>query len=472
MKLISGTRFSETITSTGDDSILAGDGADTVQGGGGADVIRGEAGADYIYLGKGVIHVETYSYDVFGQNAAGEWIVTGQETASYTWDEYTAENNSGTVFGGDGDDVIKGSTAADVLDGGAGSDQITGYGGGDTITGGSDNDFIQLGGLQHITESITYEDWSYDEATDSWIDNGEKTVTYTYDINDPGTAGGVVHGGDGDDYLEGSNGNDLITGDAGNDNIVGNNGNDTLTGNAGDDNITVGGNGRTLAQGGDGNDALYTGGGGGYVYLRATSGWLFQPDDGGDTLDGGAGNDYLSDYQWNDTTRTLGNWLIGGDGDDSLSSGGALNTVDGGAGNDWFYISGGDHARFTGGAGADIFSLTPATAFAPVVIDDPLASASPAAEITITIADFAQGTDKIDVSGFAYELVYNAEWGYEMYQARSVADILSHNVTVSDTNGDGHNDVVIEDDAHSVRFVLTSVSGLSATDFYTPDYAL
>lgn len=101
-----------------------------------------------------------------------------------------------------------------------------------------------------------------------------------------------------------------------------------------------------VADGTDGNDELFA-------------------DSTVTTIDGGAGDDILNDYDGNDTLiggegndllngRWGANTLIGGDGDDRLYSSDNGGILDGGDGNDELMTTGGE---MTGGAGADIFYL-------------------------------------------------------------------------------------------------------------------
>ncbi|MER7787833.1 calcium-binding protein [Streptomyces sp. NPDC097640] len=132
-----------------------------------------------------------------------------------------------SIYGGAGDDVIKGS-ARDVLHGGDGDDRLDGGGGvwsvgpygdagDDTITncamdcyGGPGND--SMSGGTNDTENNMY---------------GE-------DGND------VIHGLSDADHIYGGRGNDILYGEEGNDTIYGNSGNDTLYGGPGTDTLSGG----------------------------------------------------------------------------------------------------------------------------------------------------------------------------------------------------------------------------------------
>lgn len=178
------------------------------------------------------------------------------------------------------------------LSGGLGDDQITGGANADMLFGGNDNDILHgLGGSDQV-----YGDAGNDQA----------------------------YGGDGSDWVDGGSGNDMVNGDAGCDNVAGGTESDTVMGGDGDDNMYGDTDGHcevtveTVSMGGD-------------YYAPET---IF---DGGDLMDGGAGNDRMFGQGGNDT-------MMGGIGDDG---------IDGGSGND--AISGGDGLdNITGGCGDDV----------------------------------------------------------------------------------------------------------------------
>ena len=107
---------------------------------------------------------------------------------------------------------------------------------------------------------------------------------------------------DGDDYADGGASNDEVSGGNGNDIIDGGDGNDTLSAGAGNDTL----------RGGAGNDKLYS----------RTTDMAASFDDGGNIMEGGAGDDEVYGGNGNDT-------IDGGDGNDLLN---------GGEGNDTFHI--------------------------------------------------------------------------------------------------------------------------------------
>jgi len=209
-----------------------------------------------------------------------------------------------TVYGGDGNDTIVGSsshvdaaghyTETDYLMGGLGADTITGGDGNDHIYG---NVMVGAAGLPDLGDSIN-----------------------------AGLGNDYVNGNAGEDTINGGNGNDFLYGGADNDSIDGGNGNDYLQGNKGEDNL-IGNAGNDLLHGGADND----------------------------TLSGGDGNDQLFGDKGNDS-------LVGGLGADTLHGGTGYDTLFGDAGNDVFAFSNGEasHANVISAVSAADHGLTDA----------------------------------------------------------------------------------------------------------------
>ncbi|MFL6671664.1 MAG: DUF4214 domain-containing protein [Massilia sp.] len=187
----------------------------------------------------------------------------------------------GTVKTGTfGDDTLVGTSADDQLFGLTGNDILIGAGGADKLYGGDGNDTLDSGLV-------------YDSATG----------TYRNDVQ-----------------------GDTMDGGAGNDELYGDLGNDIMLGGSGDDQF-FGGGGVDRMNGGDGNDVLESG----ELYDPVTK--TFRPDNLGDLMDGGAGNDTLLGGAGNDG-------MVGGDGNDVLIGGGGADWISGGAGDDEVYSGG------------------------------------------------------------------------------------------------------------------------------------
>ena len=159
----------------------------------------------------------------------------------------------------------------------------------------------------------------------SWISFGPGIYGHSFSFSD----GSVI-------YIGNPNLADRFTGTAAREVIFGggmyglfprNGGQDSIDGGAGDDVIYLGGSG--TAVGGDGNDWIY----------------------GGDSIGGGAGNDYLSVYP---NTK----YVSGGDGGDTIGSweynAGQAIYIDAGSGNDYLSdVSSPGNDTIVGGTGID-----------------------------------------------------------------------------------------------------------------------
>jgi Ca2+-binding RTX toxin-like protein len=154
----------------------------------------------------------------------------------------------------------------------------------------------------------------------------------------------LIVGTNANDVLNGTSKNDLLIGLDGDDHLYGKGGNDLLDGGRGDDRV-YGNGGNDLLNGGRGNDYLDGGIGNDILIVRA----------GSDELHGGAGNDWLQAEVKGSAAAVPGEFvaatmLSGDEGHDHLLSTTtfkpstldpnyvsytATNTLDGGAGNDW-----------------------------------------------------------------------------------------------------------------------------------------
>lgn len=162
--------------------------------------------------------------------------------------------------------------------------------------------------------------------------------------------------------IDGSNGNDTLAGGPGNDTIRGGGGNDVCQGNDGND-IVDGGLGADDMGGGGGRDTLdYS-----YRTNPVTVGLGVLPDDGefgeGDNARtdfenvlGGSGNDQLSTSSGR-AVRLFGglgnDTLIGGSGADYFEGGSGRDSMVGSAGNDFFASQDGEIDTIIGGSGTD-----------------------------------------------------------------------------------------------------------------------
>jgi Ca2+-binding RTX toxin-like protein len=330
---------------TGSDRIYAAGGNDTIDlppgDGAWADEVDGGDGVDLLNLAgymqsAVVVDLTPPSEWSFGTLTGGGVGGTGSASLS------RIENVIADAFS----DRLTGSDVSNVLDGRGGNDTLDGSGGNDTLIGDAGSDhfvFTDAPGAAHADRIVDFVsrtdridlnisapdlgpsgDFAAGDArffaaagATSGHDASDRVVYDTstgnlyYDSDGSGSApaqliatlqgapslaatdisanGVVYQGGEGDDSLVGSGNSDLMSGGAGNDTLVGNSGDDTLLGGTGHDSL-VGNLGADSMQGGDGNDRLE--GVSGSDYWEQDWDWVNdQPLPGGDTLDGGLGND-------------------------------------------------------------------------------------------------------------------------------------------------------------------------------------
>ncbi len=148
-------------------------------------------------------------------------------------------------------DRINGSEFVDDLFGGNGNDTIKGFSGNDRLFGEKNRDLLRGGN------------------GDDFLDGGKGSDRLFGGADDD-----LLRGGEGNDFLQGNNGNDSLLGDSGKDTIKGGLGQDTLKGGDSNDRL-IGGSQDDLLEGEKGKDILYG-------------------NNGNDTLDGGEGNDTIN----------------------------------------------------------------------------------------------------------------------------------------------------------------------------------
>lgn len=302
----------------GDDTLEGREGLSTIQGGAGDDYIVG-AGPNNLIFGDLLASFSLSSADTVPGNDSMFGLVGGD-----------------TMVGGGGDDYIKGGPKqASILFGNVGKDSLYAGADADSLYGGKDADYMIVGS-----------DAAVDEVLFVGGDGGDKLLAFNGDNHImAGDAEGTSLAGN--DYLWVTSGEGHI-----------------LFGNLGNDKLIYGGSGSATLYGGQDNDSLYA---------NSATGGFFSGDKGADylsgsgvnnsTLQGGAGT-------WSDTislSSGKGNLLVGGNGSDAsddflyvLGSGATdgANTLEGGAGNDYLYSKGGngsDANVLTGAEGDDTY---------------------------------------------------------------------------------------------------------------------
>ncbi|MFA9230416.1 MAG: Hint domain-containing protein [Microgenomates group bacterium] len=255
-------------------------------------------------------------------------------------DRIAAGAGDDTVYAGLGDDSVQGGTGDDLVYGGVGDDTLFGEAGNDELSGGLGNDSIN-GGIGGDTV--------YGGDGDDIIDtrNGAASALpdrdypglYPADL-DPSNDLDLVFGEDGNDQITTGDDRDTVFGGTGRDLIDGGIDDDSLYGGA-DSDMVIGGEGSDLIDAGSGDDVVYGGLGPSFpdsLNIPDAAGDL-RPDNGRDSILGGAGNDTL----------------FGMDDDDTLSGGANNDVIDGGVDDDLIYGGTGNDI-LTGGQGNDTVS--------------------------------------------------------------------------------------------------------------------
>jgi len=198
-----------------------------------------------------------------------------------------------SLFGDHGNDTITNNTSLPSM--------IDGEGGNDTIYGGSGDDRIRGDGNPGFGSG---QNTIFGRGGNDTIHGGDFTDEIWGGIGDDELHGGggndYLHGDDGADHLFGETGSDTLFGGAHNDELFGGMDNDFLFGEAGDD-LLVGESGSDYLYGGSHNDILF----GGHrnfnvhiavsnaVFGQSESVWSQDNDAGVDHLWGGDGQDLI-----------------------------------------------------------------------------------------------------------------------------------------------------------------------------------
>ncbi len=167
----------------GSDLMFGGAGNDVLVGGTDADRLFGGAGDDMLIGAGGDASAAALQAQLAGKtNDQMEDLLETDATLSGG-----SNPEGGSLYGGEGDDILIGTAGSDSLSGGAGSDRLFGGAGSDTMQGGAGDD--EMFG---------------------------------------GSGNDALYGGAGKDLLRGGAGNDFLDGGAGNDRIEGGAGNDLI----------------------------------------------------------------------------------------------------------------------------------------------------------------------------------------------------------------------------------------------------
>ena len=401
---------------TGADSVLAGAGDDYVYslGANGADILDGGSGIDYLSIDRTgfalAINVDLsnpatqltladgtkitgFEYIDFTSGSGNDSIIASNRALPPGFlssqnivrggdgnDTLVASSNGAQLFGGNGNDSLRGSGE---LHGDVGDDIITltdigsfaeGGAGNDTITGGAGNDTIygDSAGLLGFGANVINAGGG-DDSVYSWhgsgpdtldggagndfvaIDRTDNTLAMNLDFSNSAVLHTLNEGtnfinfetvnffsGTGNDTLVASNGvggGSVLSGGAGNDSLIAGSNGATLSGDAGDDTLVAGG-GVDFASGGAGTDIFVLN------YGTKTTSFTMGPDIFGAlaiTDLSGTSASFSQIESFNATFGSGSDFVILGTGDD---------TVNGGAGNDTLITQTGS-ATIDGGAGID-----------------------------------------------------------------------------------------------------------------------
>jgi Ca2+-binding RTX toxin-like protein len=396
------------------------------------------------------------------------------------------------VYGGNGDDIIAGSSVTNYLAGEGGDDQLFGVAGNDTLDGGDDADVLIGGaGNDALNGGEGQDTASYADAT--------KAVTISLLLQGlaqkTGAAGTDVLTGIED--LIGGSGNDILIGDDNANQIDGGNGNDTIEGGLGADTLDGGAGINTLSYsrdasgvtidlqmmsgaGGDAEGDIFsnfqniTGGGGDDLLSGDETANRIDGGAGDDMVEGGDGNDVLIGGIGDDTVsyehdstgvtvslsvtklqKTVGEGsdtvsgfenLIGGSGNDTLTGDKNANEITGGDGDD-LVIGGAGNDTLTGGSGYDLFRLLTSK------------------DGTDLIVDFTAGEDQISIvkSGFALKktVAIGTNDAYDFEQHYLVNDAVADDfVAPTET---GHAQFLFNTTTHELYFDADGLGKKPAT---------
>jgi Ca2+-binding RTX toxin-like protein len=355
--------------------------------------IRGASAIDNMAVTSAGVFIDTGTnrdIDIANVEELQFSLASGNDVFAFTGMAMPAGVTAGvTVFGGDGNDTLTGTTAVDILNGGLGDDTISGAGGNDTLNGDDGNDVLTGGlgddtvnggvGTDTINEGSSVDGMTFTGTGNDTLTGGAGTDTVNYGARsnplsitvgagaNDGEAGETDNVGADIEVVTAGTNNDTLTGDAGPNTFNGGGGNDTLTGGLGNDTLNGDAGNDTFDEGAvtSGGDVITGGTGIDFVNYGARTANVIVTMDGTTANDGEASeaDNVKADVENlttgtgddNVTGNTLDNVLIlgngtnialGGAGNDTLTGGTGIDTLSGDAGND----------ALTGAAGADVLN--------------------------------------------------------------------------------------------------------------------
>ena len=311
----------------------------------------------------------------------------------------TVSTPSTTLAGGPEADTLNGVASDNLLHGNGGEDLLTSGLGGDTLDGDAGFDSVTyMGSAAGVTIGLNGAAGTGGNAAGDVLVNVETIIGSIFDDSLAGdgnsnvlagfSGADTLAGGAGDDALYGMDGNDLLDGGQGADVMNGGDGNDIYVVDTAGDVVTEGASAGTdevrtaltaYTLGSNVENLTYTGGanfsGTGNGENNSIIGGT-----GADTLDGGAGVDWVSYFESGEGGVTISlaggtgsggnaagdvliavenltgaqygaNSLVGNSGANTLVGGSGADTLDGGAGNDGLFGSSGNDIYIVDAAG-------------------------------------------------------------------------------------------------------------------------
>ncbi|MFC3442463.1 beta strand repeat-containing protein [Sphingobium rhizovicinum] len=253
----------------------------------------------------------------------------------------------GTVYGGDGDDILIGSAYDDVLNGGSGADRLDGGAGIDTAT-------YSLSNSAGVTVDLM----------DMSVNTGFAAGDQLYSIENltGSSAGDNIFGDNGANMLNGGGGGDFLVGRGGDDVLNGGTGGDTLIGGLGNDIYYVDNVLDVVVElDGEGADTIYS-----TVSYSLTTALVETMVLTGTAAVNATGNNRVNRLYGNDGN----NILTGLGGNDTLHGGAGADTLIGGAGDDTYYVDdAGDQVIELDGQGNDRIYSTVTYSLAGTIVE-------------------------------------------------------------------------------------------------------
>jgi Ca2+-binding RTX toxin-like protein len=443
--LINGGDGNDTITgSAGNDTIVGGRGNDVAvlgkgddtfvwNPGDGSDTVEGQAGTDTLLFNGANVNED------INISANGSRATLTRDVGAVTMDLNNVERIQLNTLGGADNITVNDLTKTDVSqvaidlggmpgspggDGQADTVTINGTAGDDVITVADNNGVVTVTGLATTVTIANFDANAGDHLVINGL-GGDDVI----EASGLGTAMQLTaNGGDGNDVLIGSPGNDTLTGGAGDDVLIGGPGQDILDGGSGNNILiqdaraaALTANGPQAANSGqpaefdgtDGDDQIKVGLTNGTIQITGLASPVTTDSASAPpaiAISGGAGDDVIDASAM--TSPTMQFILVGGAGNDILHGGQGNDVLLGGAGSDQF--------QFSGLNGTD------------------------------RIADFQQGLDKIDITGYGAAL-------------SSFSDLAGH---IAQVGADVHVDLGAKvTGAGMIVLQNTQMAAMGASDF-------